>query len=87
MPRLYRPEIIWLRSKRTFPFHWTSNPDYIWRSTTGNIMEQTELFRLTRALETASSQQWVYHVLSDPEWLRLHQQRIGSSATWVEEKQ
>ncbi|EBX5888121.1 hypothetical protein DP761_23090 [Salmonella enterica subsp. enterica] len=37
--------------------------DYIWRSTTGNIMEQTELFRLSRGLETAKSQQWVYHVL------------------------
>lgn len=30
--------------------------DYIWRSTTGNIMEQTELFRLTWGLETAKSQ-------------------------------
>lgn len=45
--------------------------DYIWRSTTGNILEQTDLFRLTWGLETARSQQWVYHVLSDPEWLRL----------------
>ncbi len=54
-----------------------SKLDYIWRSTTGNIMEQTELFRLTWALETACSQQWVYHVLTDPEWLRLHRQRIN----------
>ncbi|HHX3382679.1 TPA: DUF2913 family protein [Salmonella enterica] len=45
--------------------------DYIWRSTTGNILEQTDLFRLTWGLETTKSQQWVYHVLSDPEWLRL----------------
>lgn len=45
--------------------------DYIWRSTTGDIMAQTELFRLTWGLETAHSQQWVYHVLTDPEWLRL----------------
>ncbi|EBQ8600499.1 DUF2913 family protein [Salmonella enterica] len=51
--------------------------DYIWRSTTGNIMEQTELFRLTRGLETARSQQWVYHVLSDQEWLRLHRLSIN----------
>ncbi|HBA9100113.1 TPA: DUF2913 family protein [Escherichia coli] len=51
--------------------------DYIWRSTTGNIMEQTDLFRLTWGLETACSQQWVYHVLSDQEWPRLR--RLNSS--------
>ncbi|HCR3450544.1 TPA: DUF2913 family protein [Citrobacter werkmanii] len=51
--------------------------DYIWRSTTGNIMEQTELFRLTWGLETARSQQWVYHVLSDTEWLRLRRQSLN----------
>ena len=50
--------------------------DYIWRSTTGNILEQTDLFRLTWGLETAKSQQWVYHVLTDPEWLRLRRQRL-----------
>lgn len=51
--------------------------DYIWRSTTGNILEQTELFRLTWGLETAKSQQWVYHVLTDPEWLRLRRQSLN----------
>lgn len=51
--------------------------DYIWRSTTGNILEQTELFRLTWGLETARSQQWVYHVLTDPEWLRLRRQSLN----------
>lgn len=51
--------------------------DYIWRSATGNIMEQTELFRLTWGLETACSQQWVYHVLCDQEWLRLRRLSIN----------
>lgn len=51
--------------------------DYIWRSTTGNILAQTELFRLTWGLETAKSQQWVYHVLTDPEWLRLRRQSLN----------
>ncbi|EID0396788.1 DUF2913 family protein [Salmonella enterica] len=51
--------------------------DYIWRSTTGNILAQTDLFRLTWGLETALSQQWVYHVLSDPEWLRLRRLSIN----------
>lgn len=51
--------------------------DYIWRSTTGNILEQTELFRLTWGLETAKNQQWLYHILSDTEWLRLRRQSIN----------
>ena len=51
--------------------------DYIWRSSTGNIMEQADLFRLTWGLETACSQQWGYYVLSDPEWLRLR--RLNTS--------
>ncbi|ECG1721263.1 DUF2913 family protein [Salmonella enterica subsp. enterica] len=55
----------------------TRKLDYIWRSTTDNIMEQTELFRLTWGLETARSQQWVYHVLTDPEWLRLRRLSIN----------
>lgn len=40
-------------------------------------MEQTELFRLTWGLETVCSQQWVYHVLTDPEWLRLRRQCLN----------
>ncbi|EAN4380654.1 hypothetical protein DRE45_22235 [Salmonella enterica subsp. enterica] len=51
--------------------------DYIWRSTTGNILEQTELFRLTWGLETAKNQQWLYHILSDTEWLRLRRLHIN----------
>ncbi|HFZ8416059.1 TPA: DUF2913 family protein [Salmonella enterica subsp. enterica serovar Aberdeen] len=51
--------------------------DYIWRSTTSNIMEQTEMFRLTWGFEATCSQQWVYYVLSDTEWLRLRRLRIN----------
>ena len=40
-------------------------------------MEQTDLFRLTWGLETAKNQQWVYHVLSNPEWLRLRRLNIN----------
>lgn len=46
--------------------------------TTGNIMEQTDLFRLTQGLEADCSQQWLYHVLNDTEWLRLRRQNIKS---------
>lgn len=51
--------------------------EHLWQSITGNIMEQSELFRLTLGLETALRQQWIYHVLSDQKWLRLRRQRIN----------
>ncbi|MED7793109.1 DUF2913 family protein [Klebsiella aerogenes] len=42
--------------------------DYLWRSCTGDLSEQNDLFRLTYALELAQQYDWVYHVLSDSEW-------------------
>lgn len=42
--------------------------DYLWRSCTGELSEQNDLFRLTYALELARQYDWVYHVLSDSEW-------------------
>lgn len=42
--------------------------DYLWRSCTGELSEQNDLFRLTYALELAKQYDWGYHVLSDSEW-------------------
>ncbi len=42
--------------------------DYLWRSCTGDLTEQNDLFRLTYALETAKEMQWQYRLLSDREW-------------------
>jgi putative hemolysin len=42
--------------------------DYLWRSCTGELTEQNDLFRLTCALETAKEMQWHYRLLSDREW-------------------
>lgn len=42
--------------------------DYLWRSCTGELAEQSDLFRLTYAFETAKDMQWQYRVLSDREW-------------------
>lgn len=41
--------------------------DYLWRSCTGELSEQNDLFRLTYALETAKEMQWVYRLLIDRE--------------------
>ncbi|HCZ9102407.1 TPA: DUF2913 family protein [Klebsiella michiganensis] len=45
-----------------------SKLDYVWRSCTGELTEQNDLFRLTYALETAKDMGWHYRVLSDREW-------------------
>ncbi|MEL5515513.1 DUF2913 family protein [Serratia bockelmannii] len=42
--------------------------DYLWRSCTGELMAQNDLFRLTYALETAKEMQWQYRLFSDREW-------------------
>ncbi|MGE0968625.1 DUF2913 family protein (plasmid) [Klebsiella sp. WOUb02] len=46
--------------------------DYLWRSCTGELTEQNDLFRLTCALETAKEMQWHYRLLSDREWSGRH---------------
>ncbi|KUQ07725.1 DUF2913 family protein [Klebsiella aerogenes] len=45
-----------------------SKLDYLWRSCTGELSEQNDLFRLTYALETAKDMHWNYRLLSDREW-------------------
>ena len=46
--------------------------DYIWRSCTGELLEQNEMFRLTYAMELAMEHAWVYQVLSDKDWSGRH---------------
>ena len=45
-----------------------SKLNYLWLSCTGELSEQTDLFRLTYALETAKDMHWNYRLLSDREW-------------------
>lgn len=42
--------------------------NYLWRSCSGELSEQNDLFRLTHALETAKDMGWNYRLLSDREW-------------------
>lgn len=42
--------------------------DYLWRSCTGELKAQNDLFRLTYAFETAKEMQWSYVLLNDREW-------------------
>lgn len=49
-----------------------SKLDYLWRSCTGELSEQNDLFRLTYALETAKDMHWNYRLLSDRDWSSRH---------------
>ena len=69
-PREINPDIEWLlnrgaswASARSWPASW----NYLWRSCTGELSEQNDLFRLTYALETAKDMHWNYRLLSDRE--------------------
>lgn len=46
--------------------------DYLWRSYTGELTEQNDLFRLTYAMELAKNHDWVYYVLSDIDWMKRY---------------
>ena len=46
--------------------------DYLWRSCTGELSQQNDLFRLTYALEMAKDMCWAYRLLSDREWSGRH---------------
>jgi len=65
------PDIEWLlKQGRQFGFNakLASKLDYLWRSCTSDLSEQTDLFRLTYALDTAKNMHWRYRVLNDREW-------------------
>lgn len=65
------PDIEWLLKqgrKLGVSAKLASKLNYLWRSCTGELTEQNDLFRLTYALETAKDMHWNYRMLSDREW-------------------
>jgi hypothetical protein len=74
-PRDVAPDIQWLlRQGRQYgpDAKLAGKLDYLWRSCTGSLSEQNDLFRLTYALETAKDMHWAYRLLSDREWSGRH---------------
>ncbi|EOX8380416.1 DUF2913 family protein [Salmonella enterica] len=70
-PRDVAPDIEWmLKQGRQLGVRakLASKLDYLWRSCSGELSEQNDLFRLTYALETAKDMHWCYCLLSDREW-------------------
>ncbi|RRE67507.1 DUF2913 family protein [Klebsiella pneumoniae] len=54
--------VCWVRAKLA------DKLGYVWRSCSGELTEQNDMFRLTYALETAKDMGWNYRVMSDREW-------------------
>lgn len=74
-PREVAPDITWLlKQGRTLGMaaDLGRKLEYLWRSCTGELSEQNDLFRLTYALETAKNDGWEYRLLSDKEWAGRH---------------
>lgn len=65
------PDIMWLLKQGRqlgVRARLASKLNYLWRSCTGELSKQNDLFRLTYALETAKDNHWSYRLLSDREW-------------------
>ena len=61
----------------------TSKLNYLWRSCSGELSEQNDLFRLTYALETAKDMHWNYLLLSDREWSGRYAVALSPSVNGV----
>jgi hypothetical protein len=57
--------------------------DYIWRSCTGELLEQNDMFRLTYAMELATQYDWIYHVLSDRDWSGRNRIQLSASVNSI----
>jgi hypothetical protein len=60
-----------------------SKLNYLWRSCTGELSEQNDLFRLTYALETAKDMHWNYRLLSDREWSGRHSMALSAGVNGI----
>jgi hypothetical protein len=60
-----------------------SKLDYLWRSCTGELSEQNDLFRLTYALETAKDMHWNYRLLNDREWSGRYAVSLNSAVNGI----
>lgn len=57
--------------------------DYLWRSCSGELREQNDLFRLTYALELATQHGWMYRVLDDTQWSGRRQVKLNPDVNSV----
>jgi len=57
--------------------------DYLWRSGTGELSLQNDLFRLIYALETAKDMGWGYWLLNDQEWSEKYASVLNAAVNGI----
>lgn len=85
-PRDVAPDIEWLlKQGRTLGSRakMRHKLDYLWRSCTGELLDQNDLFRLTYALETAKEMHWIYGLLTDREWAGRNAVPVNASVNAI----
>lgn len=60
-----------------------SKLEFLWRAGSGDILAQTDLFRLSWGLDTLKGYKWGYHVLSDSEWSGRRRMRLSPDVNAV----
>lgn len=73
-PKSVAADIVWLlnRGRKHGPAaRLRQHLEYLWRSSSGNLAEQSDLFRLTYVTESLKDRGWENQVLSAAEWARL----------------
>ncbi|ECN9267099.1 DUF2913 family protein [Salmonella enterica subsp. enterica serovar Typhimurium] len=60
-----------------------SKLEFLWRAGNGDILAQTDMFRLTWGLEILKGYRWGYHVLSDSDWSGRRRMRISPDVNAV----
>lgn len=60
-----------------------SKLEFLWRAGSGDILTQTDLFRLSWGLDTLKGYKWGYHVLSDSEWSGRRRMRLSPDVNAV----
>lgn len=85
-PRSVTPDIEWLLGQgrqHGVRARLPEKLDYLWRSCHGELSQQSDLFRLTYALELAKDAGWIYTLHSDREWTGRHAVKLNAAVNGI----
>lgn len=60
-----------------------SKLEFLWRAGSGDILAQTDMFRLSWGLDTLKGYRWGYYVLSDSDWSGRRRMRLSPDVNAV----
>lgn len=89
-PKSVAIDIQWLLNQgKTYGFgaKLKEKVDYLYRSCTGVLKDQTDLFRLTYALEVVKATGWKYILLSDKLWKEATGHSQTAAAMYIQQSQ